>query len=335
MHRVLAAVLALALGACSQADPVAVSSTDAPTASTADDGGSIAPPTVTSTGDTVGTTLAFAASSLPPGTTVCDRFEQVTATASVASDHLTEVSGIAVSRTHEGIIWAHNDSGDDAAVYAVGTDGGDEGRWVLDGVAALDWEDVALGPGRDPGRDDLYLADIGDNFGFRPEVMVYRIGEPDPSTPGVVADVERLRLTYPTPGADAEALAVDPITGDLYVLTKDDGSSVVYRARAATLTDPIISLEPVAELDLGPGASVTGADFTQDGTVIGVRGYDEVWLFHRTEGDAAAAFDDEPCAAPSPDERQGEAFSFIADGSAYVTVSEGDHQAVNVVTAGG
>ena len=267
------------------------------------------------------------------GATVCDRFTTIAETGTVATPILTETSGIVASRRHDGVLWAHNDSGGDAAVYALDVDGTELGTWVLDGIGALDWEDISLGPGPDPDIDYLYVADIGDNLGFRPDVTIVRFAEPDPQRSGSVADAVALRVGYPTPGVDAEAMMIDPIDGELLIVTKTDtGRSIVMRAATPTLgSDPIVPMFEIATLDLGTGAFVTGADISPDGTTIVLRGYDEVWMWARTERDIAAAFATAPCMAPSPSEVQGEAIAFTATGTSYLTVSEGSNPTVWLV----
>jgi hypothetical protein len=77
---------------------------------------------------------------------------------------------------------------------------------------------------------------------------------------------------------------------------------------------------------------VTGGDVSHDGSVILLRTYLSIAAYARPEGQPlAAAFDQTPCAAPRADEPQGEAVGFLADGSAYVTISEGVAQPLNRV----
>ena len=70
---------------------------------------------------------------------------------SLASNALTETSGIAASRRVSGVWWVHNDSGDRARVFAIGNDGRDLGEFDLAGAAAVDWEDIAVGSGPSAG----------------------------------------------------------------------------------------------------------------------------------------------------------------------------------------
>jgi len=286
-------------------------------------------------------TGAAPAPPLPPplasGMTICDTFAAPAAVGEVVSAELRETSGIAASRAHRGVLWAHNDSGDAAATYGLGTDGSDLGRFRLNNASALDWEDMAIGPGPVPGKDHLYLGDIGDNLRIRGDLTVYRIGEPEPGRPGDTVDgVETLRVTYGEAdrGLDAEALAVDPVTGDLLVFTKGDGAgrSFVFRAATSDLAvDVITLLAPVTVLTLGENAEVTAADFTVEGGILALRGYGEVWMWLRTDVDLAVTLEAAPCLAPSPEEAQGEALAFAPDGS-YYTIGEGARAPVHRVS---
>jgi hypothetical protein len=260
---------------------------------------------------------------------VCDRFTSITDVGTNGQDALTESSGIVASRSNPGVFWLHNDSGSDATVYAIDSTGVALGTWDLAGTVALDWEDIAIGPGPEPGIDYLYVGDIGDNLAFRPNVTVHRFPEPDPLQSGTVEDVVALRVAYPIPPTDAESMLVDPIEGDLIIVTKTDtGRSIVLHAPAASLSDPIVGMAEIGTLDLGAGAFVTAADISPDGTMVALRGYEEVWMWARNDRPLDTVFDADPCDAPSPVETQGEAIAFTADGAAYVTVSEGSTAAV-------
>jgi hypothetical protein len=324
--KLLLAAAALLIAACSDRAPEPDPGSDAGTVTTT----RVTAPPTTGPPATLPPLPALA-----PGETVCDRYAAPAVTGSVTPGALRETSGIAASRIHPGVLWAHNDSGDAAAFHAVGTDGADLGRFRLTGAVALDWEDMAIGPGPDPARDHLYLGDIGDNLLLRSTLTVYRVPEPTPDRAGgVVEDAEALRLTYGELGPfNAEAMLVDRVTGDLLVITKrdEDGRSVVFRAAAAELgAERIALLEPIRVLRLGSRAEVTGADITADGGLIALRGYEQVWVWPRGTPDLAAVFATEPCTAPSPSETQGEALAFAPDGG-YYTIGEGSHPPIYYV----
>jgi hypothetical protein len=263
-------------------------------------------------------------------------------TGTIASAALDETSGIAASRRVGGVWWVHNDSGDTARVFAIGTDGRDLGEYALAGATAVDWEDIAAGPGPTAGVSYLYLADIGDNAKSRGSVQVYRVAEPlvDPSAapgpPQTLNDVAQLNFTYPDGSHDAEGFIVDPSTGQLFVVTKDlaGGVAQVYRAPANLAGGSTTTLTHVATVSLGAGQGVTGADVSPAGDVVGLRTYLAVFLFPRASGEPLSqAFTQPSCAGAAPpfgsassaSEPQGEAIGFTRDGRGYVTVSEGAH----------
>ena len=188
-----------------------------------------------------------------------------TARGSLANPALGELSGLVRSRKQRTVLWAHNDSGDSARLFAVGLDGADLGTVTVTGAAAIDWEDIALGPGPD-GRDDLFVGDIGDNVANRSEVTVYRVPEPAvPEQPGatVAAAGDRVVLRYADGPHDAEALLVDARNGDLVIITKvTAGPAMVYRAAGAARAANGSTRDPrtrrpagsCAESRLGPAA---------------------------------------------------------------------------------
>jgi hypothetical protein len=264
----------------------------------------------------------------------------------LASNDLDETSGIAASRRVDDVWWVHNDSGDSARVFAINGTGATLGEYDLSGATAVDWEDIAAGPGPSAGVSYLYVGDIGDNTKSRAAVQVYRVPEPlvDPGNPAaapvVLTGVDRLSFVYPDGPHDAEALIVDPTTGELYIITKDllGGVGQVFRAAANLPEGSTTVLSQVATLSLGPGFGITAADITPAGDVIAVRTYLDVRLYPRDRGmSIAQAFAQPSCASAAPpfgsassaSEPQGEALGFTRDGRGYMTVSEGLHQSLH------
>lgn len=272
---------------------------------------------------------------------------------SVASNAVTELSGIVASRRNPGVWWVHNDSGDTARVFAIGDDGRDLGTFTLVSATNVDWEDIAVGPGPTPGSTFLYVGDIGDfsvsNGSTRASIVVYRVPEPalDAATavPGdhTLSGVDALTLTYPG-GAryDAEALLVDPLTGELYVITKDwsqAGVARVFRAPANLVAGSNTVLTEATSVSLGVLQMVTGADVTPAGDVVALRtdtltGAGSVVLFPRPAGGSLAdAFAQAPCDGAVANEAQGEALGFTPDARGYVTAGEGPSPALHRFTA--
>jgi hypothetical protein len=130
-------------------------------------------------------------------------------------------------------------------------------------------------------------------------------------------------LRYPTGPADAEALLVDPITGDLLILTKALlGQAAVLRAPAASLVDgATVTMEEAGSVRI---PLITAADVSADGRRLVVRTYAQVLDFERPPGaTVAATLQGAPCAASDTAEPQGEAIALTDGGTAYLTISEG------------
>ncbi len=246
-----------------------------------------------------------------------------------------ESSGLAASRRLPGVLWTHNDSGDDPFVYCLDQQARSCGAWRVAGAEAFDWEDMAAGPGPAGGGPSLYLGDIGDNLDQRSEIIVYRVPEPQPPTgaptskasPGTTPPAEVFRLRYPDGPHNAEALAVHPTTGDLYVITKDAQSAGVYKAPAPLDPSKPATLARVGAVRLGTGSRglelVTGADISPDGRRVALATYAQGY---ELELPAGAVFDDIWAERPVPvalgARLQGESIAYRLDGRALLTTSE-------------
>jgi hypothetical protein len=265
----------------------------------------------------------------------CDGVLQGSVAGQVETSALDETSGAAASRANAGVLWAHNDSGDTARVFAMTTSGHHLAWFQLAGASAVDWEDMAIGPGPQNGQSYLYLADIGDNAQARASVVVYRVPEPTidvqhpPADGQTLTNVTALTLQYPDGAHDAEALAVDPANGDLVIVTKEiSGQAGVYVRPASAATSS--TLDRKDRISLGPGTVVTGADASPDGTAVAVRTYGSVLVFPRPPSTPLdEAFRSGWCAGASTAEILGEAIAITPDGRGYVTISEGTHPPIN------
>lgn len=277
---------------------------------------------------------AFADESVP-----CLAYSQPSSIATIADDRLTEISGLVSSRSQPGILWMHNDSGDGAMVYAIDLTGQLLARVQLldsDGAKmdAVDCEDIALGPGLGDG-DFLFLADIGDNAASRETIRIYRFPEPhfDAQETGSIlqttAECDVIEAIYPDAPRDAETLLVDPITGDIVVISKDFIRARAYRV-PSTADDRFATLEFLFEL---PWGFITGGDISPDGLSIILRGYwnAEIWKRSADGTDWWSMLAEPGCAVSvaAHDEPQGEAIGFSADGTGYFSVSEGTHPSLH------
>lgn len=268
----------------------------------------------------------------------CPEFYGGKKVGSLESPLIREASGLAASRKNKGVLWVHNDRGDAPRIFAMSTQsrkgrptaGKHLGVFRLNGARAQDWEDIAIGPGPEPGIDYLYIADIGDNDAKRNSIVVYRVAEPNVDVneqPGkvVLEGAQAIKLKYPDAAHNAETLLVDPLTKDIYIATKES-STRVYRAAYPQSTDDVTTMEFAAELGFG---MAVGGDISPAGDLVVIRGYFAATLWVR-DGRASLrkVFDGDRCNVPLVLELQGEAIAFDDKGQGYYTVSEKRHQPI-------
>ena len=244
----------------------------------------------------------------------------------VENDAINEASGLAASWRNPGILWTHNDSGDSTRVFAISTGGRNLGEFFLEGTSARDWEDIAVGPGPEDGTSYIYVGEIGDNSAQYGTKRIYRVPEPEVdgnASPSkhVLSEVETITFEYPDGPRDAETLIVDPLTRDIYIVSKREASVRVYRAAYPQSTTEIITLEHVGTLE---GITfITAGDISRDGGGVLLKDYQRVFFWERIQGEPLwKAFTKDSANLPYTLEPQGESITWSADGSGYYTVSE-------------
>jgi len=259
----------------------------------------------------------------------CPHFLGGHKTGVIQSPQITEASGLAASRKNPGVLWTHNDDGA-PYVYALTPEGKHLAVCNLNGAKNRDWEDIAVGPGPDPNVDYLYIGDIGDNDSRHKSIKVYRVPEPPidaNQADGVifVRSFDTIEMVYPDGPRNAETLMVDPLTKDIYIISKEEPGRV-YRAAYPQSTTGKTTLEYVAKL---PWGTATGGDISPDGQMIIVRNYFSASVWRRPK-DAPLwmAFEGRECKVPLILERQGEAICFDANGAGYYTTSEHKNQPI-------
>jgi hypothetical protein len=270
----------------------------------------------------------------------------------VRDPQLDEISGVVESRLDPRVLFVHNDSGDTPRFFAIDRRGELLAELTLKTVPILlDAEDLAIGIG--PGGGSfLYLGDTGNNFASmglgipRRKAVVYRIPEPpiDRSARQVKLELTEafpIWLSFPDGPRDVEAFFVDPSTGDLILLGKQqDGVSQILLAPAALVAAGGGELTLLGQLrfgqaPLGGNPMVTSASIKRDGSAILVRTYSSVFLFERLAGESImSALGRAPRILPSPPEGQGEAVTFVDQDKDYLTISEGRYPALNCASVG-
>lgn len=254
----------------------------------------------------------------------------------IASSDITESSGIAASRCQSGLFWTHNDSGDEAFIYAFDVAGTSLGTWKVANAENRDWEDIAAAKDA-KGKCYLYIGEIGDNKLLWPQHHIYRIEEPlvvpdqrssNRERPQITSPAEILTYSYPDGDRDAETLMVHPLSGNIYIVSKQvSGEAGVYRLKAEFQAGVVQSAVRVASISVPavPNGLLTGGDISPDGKRVIVCDYRQAYEFVLPE--AGADFDliwkEKPLPVDVGKQKNGEAICYSVDGTSLFTTSEG------------
>lgn len=240
-------------------------------------------------------------------------------------NEITEASGIAASRKNTGVLWLHNDSGDTARIFAMDTNGEHLGVYYIEGVKNRDWEDIAIGPGPVSGENYIYIAETGDNDAVYDMKYIYRFPEPNidlKQTPltATIKNIDVIRFRYPDESRDAETILVDPLTRDIYIVSKREEKVKLYLAGYPQSLKDTIIIKDVLTL---PITEIVGGDISPDGKEILLKTYDTVYYWKRNAGQSVVqALMNPHFSLPYLREPQGEAICWSYNADGYYTTSE-------------
>ncbi|TAH30262.1 MAG: hypothetical protein EAZ06_03885 [Cytophagales bacterium] len=247
------------------------------------------------------------------------------------SNSLKEASGLVMSRVNHNFFWTHNDSGGKPEIYLFDKNGLHWATYKVP-VGARDWEEIKIGFGPEKNKNYIYIADTGDNAGKYDVKKIYRFLEPNlyalsRGYRGYIPKVDSLRFRYPNNiKRDSEAFIADPITKDIYIITKREKPKVmVFKWKYPQSTKNIETVELVAQL---PCFKIVGGDISLDGKEIILKDYDNVYFWKRKANEELAqTFNRLPVRLPYSSEPQGEALAFSTKKSeGYFTLSEATRQ---------
>lgn len=243
---------------------------------------------------------------------------------------LEEASGLAASATNSGFLWTLNDSGNDAVIFLIDESGTIRLACKLANATNRDWEDLAVGPGPQTEKSYVYVADIGDNderFRFK---IIYRFEEPILAQEKeiIITQYDTLVLRLPDGKRDMEALLLDPITRDLFLVSKRESKAGLYRAPAPVVHDTA-TLEKMLTLPL---TEIVAGSISTDGNEVLLKSYGAVYYWKKSGNESVAALlANEPIELSYEREPMGEAVAWSRDGSAYYTLSESKGKRAHLV----
>jgi hypothetical protein len=245
----------------------------------------------------------------------------------VAAGVVDEASGIADSRANPGTIWTQQDSGNPPELILLNHQGQLVRKIPVKGFGNRDWEDMALARGPVAGQDYIYLAETGDNDAVYADYAIYRFPEPS-ATADSISQVDRIRFIYPDGPHDAEAILVEPETLDIYLITKREVRSRIYKLTYPYSTSSVNMAVAAGSL---PYNYVVSAAIQPDGKGIAVKDYLNIYYYPRNTGETlSAVLSKAYTKLPYILEPQGEAIGFSIDGNYYFTLSEKTSSAVSL-----
>lgn len=252
--------------------------------------------------------------------------------ARVNDTKLNEISGIASGINNKGILWIHDDSGNESILYGINKQAQIKYQITLRNTNFYDAEDIAIGPGPEPEKNYIYLADIGDNNAVRQKLNIYRFEEPilletDTIISLIIDDFDVLTYSYPDGPRDAETIMIDPIDKEIIIISKRETNVNVYSAAIPDKGNHVLDFKNIAVLPYGnegfASSGVVAGDISRKGNELLIKTYGRIFWYKREANQTLAdAFQTEPVILDYTPEPQGEAICFDADDSGFYTISE-------------
>lgn len=190
--------------------------------------------------------------------------------------------------------------------------------------AAVDPQDVAV-----DGKGTVWIADTGDQpvTPQRQTVALFKVTSKNAMT--------RYRFSYPDGSHNTEALLLNGNGAPIFVTKVISGPATIFTYTGALTTGKVMRLAKVGQFtpeqtgtanklgNRGPAQNeITGGANSPDGKKVVLRTLTDAYEWDVTNGDVLAALTKgKPRITPMPNEDQGEAIAYTADGKSFLTVS--------------
>ena len=202
----------------------------------------------------------------------------------IQSTSLDEISGIAWQK--ENRFWVHNDSGDSSRLYQINQKGVLEGILDIPNIKARDWEDMAIL--RDNDKYVFFIGDIGDNKEKEDEYPIHVVTIDSNPQPKIVS-MKTFFVQYANLGPrDAEGISVDPITEDIYILTKGrGGTAFLLHKKAPHIDNEHVKMDLIHQFSIPSYEGIniyrfTAMDISPDGNSMLWRDYQSAYLIKKS-----------------------------------------------------
>ncbi|MBX2952843.1 MAG: PE-PGRS family protein [Leadbetterella sp.] len=247
-------------------------------------------------------------------------FERTPQVSQLNINYLQEISGMVSSFRFPGHLWVQEDSGNEPRIDLIRNDGTHIRKVSFSG-ANRDWEDISIGPGPENGKNYIYLGETGDNNAVYGDYYIYRFEEPTEGQ-NSIDNYDTIHFRYPDNASyDAETVMVDPLTRDLYVVTKAQLNVRVYRLPYPQNTTGLTVAEYMGAIKY---FLIVAGDVSPDGSEVLLKSYNAIYYWKRKPGESlyqvlSRAHD---LSAPYTVEPQGESVCWSTDARGYYTISE-------------
>ena len=232
---------------------------------------------------------------------------------------IDEASGIADSKANPGYLWVEQDSGNPNDIALLSQTGQLLKKINIRSAVNRDWEDITSGNGPTSGTNYLYIAETGDNNKAYSDYSIIRFPEPSASI-DTVTTWDELKFTYPDGSHDAEAILVDNNSKDIYIITKTDIASRIYKLSYPQSTSSVSTVTYLGSLSF---SGVTSAASSVAGDELLIKTYTSLSYWKRNKNESIEdALKREPVTLNYQVEPQGEAVCFKNDNSGFYTLSE-------------
>ena len=201
---------------------------------------------------------------------------------------LQESSGLIADSGNR--FWSLNDSGNDPAIYQFDEKGVLLKTIKVNNATNVDWEEMQL-----DNKGNLYIADFGNNYHTRRDLVIYKITDFKNKTQDSVIKAERIEFDYEQqfdfPPADvdrhfdAEAMIV--LNDTIVIFTKDftskpySGKTWIYKIpnKIGHHTAKLVSIFNTHKTGKYKGA-ITGAALSPNQDKIVLMSYQKLWIFN-------------------------------------------------------
>lgn len=206
---------------------------------------------------------------------------------------INESSALVKSRNFDDVYWTLNDSGDKARIFPFNSEGkvyypewdSKNSQIEIPNAVNIDWESMTV-----DNKGNLIIGACGNNVNMRRDLALYVFKEPVPTSSNKTRVLKTVPFYYPDQKSfppekqNFDCEAIFSAFDNYYLLTKhrSDLFTTLYRFDSME-TDQENELTKLAEFDID--GNVTGADASEDGTMLAVLTYNNIWLFKSKDKD--------------------------------------------------